>query len=166
MKRNKIDFVKLRPDYKICKTASPIKADQRGVQVTAKVDEQLVEKLSKKPPTDFGVLFHNKKALDMDRLAKRILKKGSQEFEKPVMALLGEVAPGHENGVLLTHNQICRMFDVTGMTIYQWRKRYNLPVVVLSGGRRPPVRYDEGVVKAWAQLHGKKIMKHDYLEWC
>ncbi len=166
MQRNPLNFVKLRPDHMVRSNPPPMKDDIRGVQKVAKLDEQLMETLNKKPKAEFGVLVHNDKALDMDKLVKRILKKGSQEFEKPVMSLLGEVAPGHENGVLLTHNQVCRMFDVTGMTVYQWRKRFNLPVVVLTGGRRPPVRYDEGVVKAWAQLYGRKIMKNDYLEWC
>lgn len=166
MQRNSLSFVKLRPDHKVTSNPPPMKDTGRGVQKQSKADEQLVETLSKKPSTDFGVMIHKDKALDMDKLVRRILKKGSQEFEKPVMALMGEVAPGHENGVLLTHNQICRMFDVTGMTVYQWRKRYNLPVVVLAGGKRPPVRYDEGVVKAWAELYGKKIMKTDYKDWC
>lgn len=112
--------------------------------------------------SSFGTLVIGRKTLDVAALAKKITRKGQKDFEKPVMAAFAETPPGQENHTLLTHAQVCRMFDVTSMTVYTWRKRYGLPVVTLTGGKRPPVRYDEGAVLAWAQLHHKKVMKHDY----
>jgi len=166
MERKPLTQVKLLPMHHVTHRTPLLPEALRGVALNTKDEEALIAALRRKPDPKFGVLDHNNKALDMDYLAKRILKKGSRQFEKPAIEILREVPPGHENGVLLTHAQVCRMFDVTSMTVYQWRKRFNLPVVILSGGKRPPVRYDEGVAKAWAALYNKKIMRNDYLEWC
>lgn len=119
-----------------------------------------------KPEVVFGVIEREGKRLDVDALLAQINKKGRQSLQRPMKELFFEVPPGHENGVMLTHNQVCRMLDVTPATIHEWRKRFALPVVVLNGGRKPPVRYDEGVVLEWARLHGKKVMNTDYLQWC
>ncbi len=115
--------------------------------------------------SSFGTLVIGKKTLDVAALAKKITRKGQKDFEKPVMEAFAETPPGHDNNVLLTHAQVCRMFDVTSMTVYTWRKRYGFPMITLAGGKRPPVRYDEGAVLAWAKLHNKKVMKHDYQQW-
>lgn len=157
--------IKLRPNYVVDRTTHAVPPSQRG-QIKSKDDDpHIVSQIDMKPEPHFGQLIHGRKTLDMDQLTKRILRKGSKQFERPVRELIGEVPPGHENNVLLTHGQICRMFHVTGMTVYDWRKRLNLPVIVLQGGRRPPVRYDEGVVLAWAALHGKRIVHTDYRDW-
>lgn len=113
----------------------------------------------------FGVLQVRGKSLDVGALAQKILRKGEKDIEHTALQVFSEPPPGHENGVLLTHTQVQRMFDVTGMTIFTWRKRYGMPYMTLQGGKRPPVRYDEGAVLAWAQLHEKKVMKHDYRDW-
>jgi hypothetical protein len=156
--------IELRPNRVVTRSTQAIPPSQRNLN-TFSDDPRIVDAVEKKPENHFGTLAHHAKTLDMDLLTKRILRKGSKEFEPPVKELIGEVPPGHENGILLTHSQICRMFDVTGMTVYDWRKRLNLPVIVLSGGKRPPVRYDEGVVLAWAALHGRRVEKNDYREW-
>lgn len=69
------------------------------------------------------------------------------------------------NGVLLTIRQVCRMFDVTTMTVYHWVNKLGLPKILLGGGRNPPARYDEGQLKAWAEAMGKAICHEDYLEY-
>lgn len=156
--------IQLRPNRVVTRSTQAIPPSQRTLN-TVSDDSRIADAVEKKPENHFGTLAHHAKTLDMDLLTKRILRKGSKEFEPPIKELIGEVPPGHENGVLLTHSQVCRMFNVTGMTVYDWRKRLNLPVIVLSGGKRPPVRYDEGVVLAWAELHGRRVEKNDYREW-
>lgn len=157
--------IKILPRRVVNRTTNAVPPSQRFQTSSKEEDPRIVEAMEKKPENHFGTLAHGQKTLDMDALTKRILKKGSKSFEAPVKELIGEVPPGHENGVLLTHGQICRMFGVTGMTVYDWRKRLNLPVIVLSGGKRPPVRYDEGVALAWAKLHGRDVVNQDYREW-
>lgn len=70
------------------------------------------------------------------------------------------------NGVLLTTKQVCRLFDVTNMTIYHWSKKLGLPRQHLTGGKNPPVRFDEGEVLAWAEDQHRPVAHSDYLEWC
>lgn len=117
------------------------------------------------PKPEETLLVSGDKAVDMAALTQRIRVKGSGPFKKALTEVFAEMEPGHENGVLLTHAQVARMFDVTSATIYDWRKRFALPAVVLKGGRKPPVRYDEGAMKAWGELHGKRVMKDDYHDW-
>lgn len=165
MEETQIRMIPQRPMRRLSKLKlRPI--EHSGKSLKAADDEELLKELAAKPDNSFGILYHGDKGLDMDVLTKRILKKGVKEFKKPVKALLQEVPPDCENGQLLTHAQVCRMFDVVGMTIYHWRKNNNLPVIILEGGRRPPVRYDEGALLAWAKLYDKKVINHDYLKWC
>jgi len=70
--------------------------------------------------------------------------------------------PEVENGVQLTTKQISMMFDITTMTIYNWRKEKKLPFTHLEGGVKPPVRYDEGAVLYWAEAHGIPIVNEKY----
>lgn len=69
------------------------------------------------------------------------------------------------NGVLLTTKQVCRLFDVTTMTIYHWTHKTGLPRQQLVGGKNPPVRFDEGAVLAWAKDRGRPVVHTDYLDW-
>ena len=129
--------------------------------------KELAPSLPQKVPTDsIGVLRVGDRKLDLDALAKRVRRKGSTNYQQALAKAFLEVPPEFENGVPLTVKQISRMFDVTVMTIYAWRKKYHLPCYELSGGKHPPVRYDEGLVKEWARLHGKRVMREDYLDWC
>lgn len=134
--------------------------------VTRDVKPVLKRREATKDNKSFGLLVSGDKALDMDALVKRIKKKGSEPFQRALTEVFAEVPVGHENGVLLTHAQVARMFDVTGMTVYDWRKRFALPSLQLKGGRKPPVRYDEGALLKWAEMHGKKVIHHDYHDWC
>ena len=67
-----------------------------------------------------------------------------------------------ENGRQLTTKQISYMFDVTTMTVYNWRKSKNMPFAHLEGGEKPPVRYDEGAVLHWSESQGIPIVNTDY----
>lgn len=71
--------------------------------------------------------------------------------------------PKKKNKVELTTNQLAYMFNVTYMTIYNWRNTKNLPYYHLPGGAKPPVRYDEGLILNWAEAHGIPIQNEDYL---
>lgn len=71
----------------------------------------------------------------------------------------------HRNGVMLTMKQVCRLFDVTMMTVYHWVRKRGLPRHVLDTSRNPPVRYDEGEVLAWAAANGRAVVHADYREW-
>lgn len=73
-----------------------------------------------------------------------------------------EASKETENGRQLTTKQISKMFAVTTMTIYNWRKNKNMPFSHLEGGEKPPVRYDEGAVMHWAESQGIAIMSSDY----
>ena len=62
------------------------------------------------------------------------------------------------NGTLITIRQVCRMFDITTMTVYHWVRKLGLPKQVMNGGRNPPVRYDEGQLLAWGKAVGKSVV--------
>ncbi len=69
------------------------------------------------------------------------------------------------NDVLLTTNQICIMFDVTSMTVWNWRnkKRDPMPTHYLPGAAKAAVRFDEGVVLSWAERNKKAVKSWNYL---
>lgn len=155
VKKGGIKRVRLLPEQPSNHTASP---QPRPLVVRKEIGLRNGER--------FGVFVSGEKAVDMDALTKRIKRKGSGPFQRVLTEVFAEIPPGHENGVLLTTQQVARMFQVTPMTIYDWRKRFALPTVQLSGGRKPPVRYDEGVLLKWAEIFGKKVMRTDYHDWC
>ena len=66
------------------------------------------------------------------------------------------------NGVQLTTDQLAKMFAVTKMTIYNWRINRNLPYFHLQGGKKPPVRHDEGLVIHWSEIHNVTIYDENY----
>ena len=72
--------------------------------------------------------------------------------------------PDKRNNVELTTPHLAYMFDVTPMTIYNWRTTRHLPFYHLKGGKKPPVRYDEGLVLHWAELHGVPIENEGHIE--
>lgn len=77
-------------------------------------------------------------------------------------ATLYQVDVSKANGVLLTTGQVQYMFNVTHMTIYNWRKLRALPFITLEGAKKPPVRFDEGLILDWALHFDRKIEKVDY----
>jgi hypothetical protein len=144
-------MVKILPEEPVTRDTRPVLRRREVTQET---------------PERFGLLVSGDKALDMDALTQRIKRKGSASFQRALTEVFAEVPEGCENGVLLTHAQVARMFGVTGMTVYDWRKRFALPSFQLKGGRKPPVRYDEGALLKWAEMYGKKVMHEDYHDWC
>lgn len=69
------------------------------------------------------------------------------------------------NGQLLTIKQVCRMFNVTPMSVYHWRQKLEFPTKILGGGKNPPVRFDEGCVLEWAKENQRTVVNLDYLDW-
>lgn len=59
---------------------------------------------------------------------------------------------------LLTSNDLCKMFQVTPMTIHTWRKDRNLPTLVISGGQdgsdRAAIRFHPDDIRQWAKTQG------------
>lgn len=66
------------------------------------------------------------------------------------------------NGVILTTAQVQYMFNVTHMTVYNWRKLRGFPFYTLEGHKKPPVRFDEGLVLDWAVHFNRKLAHLDY----
>lgn len=110
---------------------------------------------------------HAKQALS--RIRKQV-GKGDLPSQSLKQGLFGNaeefniVDPESKNGVFLTVKQVCRMFDVTPMTINNWRRSKAFPYVKCGSGAKPPVRYDEGACLHWAALTATPIAFDDYLE--
>ncbi len=136
--------ITLRPETPVTRSLDPVQKVTEPVQ----------------PMSVVGVALNE----NVESFVKRISKKGSQEFDKVFDAMV-EIPVDKANGVLLTHQQVCRAFGVTSMTVYKWRQDSGLPVVHLAGGRKPPVRYDEGILLEWRRLFHKKVVNYDYKEW-
>jgi hypothetical protein len=66
----------------------------------------------------------------------------------------------HRTGVLLTQKQVEHLFNVTPTTIFNWRKKSQLPVYHLHapGLKKPPARFDLGEILQWAQLNQVKVV--------
>ena len=58
---------------------------------------------------------------------------------------------------LLTTIDLERMFEVTSMTIYNWRKTKALPEVRIPGHQRDTIRFNKSDVLAWAEKNGVTI---------
>ncbi len=50
-----------------------------------------------------------------------------------------------------TINDMIAAFRVTGMTIHNWRTQRGLPAIVISGDRRPALRFMPSEVAEWAR---------------
>lgn len=55
---------------------------------------------------------------------------------------------------LLTTHDLEQIFKTNRMTLWRWRKKYGLPVVLVKGNKQDGVRYDKKAVKEWAILKG------------
>lgn len=62
---------------------------------------------------------------------------------------------------LLTSDDLCKMFRKTPLTIINWRKYYNLPVLLIPGNKKSAVRFDKDAVVKWANDRGKRIYLMD-----
>lgn len=68
------------------------------------------------------------------------------------------------NGVYLCIQQVQRMFDVTQVTVFNWRKNKGLPEIRIKRNKTDLIMFDEGAVKQWAILNDKPIVNQDYLD--
>jgi predicted DNA-binding transcriptional regulator AlpA len=59
---------------------------------------------------------------------------------------------------LITTDDVTKIFNVSKMTIYLWRKNHDFPFITLPGGLRPPIRFVEADIKEWAQTHNKEMV--------
>lgn len=102
---------------------------------------------------------------DFSQILKRVGKPG-KKFKVLMEATVThtDYSP-YANGVLLTMKQVGRWFGVTPMTLYHWIKKLGMPRHQLSGGKNPPVRFDEGELLEWAQQMNRSPMNMDYREW-
>ena len=97
------------------------------------------------------------------RLDKRPEAVGTQSHARPASAAAFVVlTEKDQNKVELTTAQLAYMFDVTNMTLYNWRAKKGMPFYHLEGGAKPPVRYDEGLILQWANQNGIAIKHFDY----
>lgn len=57
----------------------------------------------------------------------------------------------------LTTDDLCRIFDKTKMTIYNWRLNERLPYIEVTGTKQNQIRFDWDDVRRWAVLNAKTI---------
>jgi len=98
----------------------------------------------------------------LNRVKQAVKGRRAQSQSSTTAAKFYQVDEKRKNDVELTTNQVSYMFDVTPMTVYNWRQGRSLPYYHLGGGQKPPVRYNEGLIIHWAECHGIIIMKSDY----
>lgn len=56
---------------------------------------------------------------------------------------------------LVTSKYLEKIFKVTPMTLYNWRKHRGLPVITIPGSdTKKPIRFDKQKVQAWALVQG------------
>jgi len=107
--------------------------------------------------------------IPLNKIESKLSPEDLYEDEESVVHASGAQAfykadKSRRNNVQLTTNQLSYMFDVTLMTIYNWRLNRGMPFYHLVGGKKPPVRYDEGLLLHWAESHGIPIEQEDYLK--
>lgn len=56
---------------------------------------------------------------------------------------------------MLTTKDLQRLFGVTYMTVYNWRRRHGLPCSQELNGRRYTVRFHPDDVRTWAEENDK-----------
>lgn len=66
--------------------------------------------------------------------------------------------------VLWTTQDLCSLFNKTGMTIGNWRKHRGLPCVVINGKQRPTIRFVPTDVLAWAKKQNIKVEHHGLVQ--
>lgn len=93
---------------------------------------------------------------------KRRMKLNSKGKVGNSLETLYKVNLEKANGLVLTTPQVQYMFNVTHMTVYNWRKMRSLPFYTLEGHKKPPVRFDEGLILDWALHFGRRVENLDY----
>lgn len=56
-----------------------------------------------------------------------------------------------------TIHDLSEMFQVSGMTIHNWRAYRGLPALVIPGDSRPALRFVPSEVRKWAKENGVKV---------
>ena len=107
--------------------------------------------------------FNEAPTLDAILRVRRKKKNSPLGMEKGETSIKSE-EKSEEKPTLLTIKQVCRLFNVTPMTIYHWVKSKEFPKIKLSGGKNPPARYDEKAVKEWSMERGQPLIHDDYLD--
>ena len=59
---------------------------------------------------------------------------------------------------LLTSAEVCKMFNVTPMTLYNWRQRKDFPFVTIRGTTTDAIRFNRDDVVTWAQNTGHDVV--------
>lgn len=88
-------------------------------------------------------------------------KKGTRRAKLPESEVVVQKGFLHVDGKcipMLTTQDMMRLFRVTYMTIYNWRRHKGLPCVVVPQGGVRIVRFDKDDVRTWAAENDK-----DYL---
>lgn len=55
---------------------------------------------------------------------------------------------------LLTLKQVAKMFRVSEMTVYTWKRWQKLPFIVIPSDQRPAIRFHPVDVAKWAKREG------------
>jgi len=60
---------------------------------------------------------------------------------------------------LLTMDDVCTIFGVKQMTLWNWRKREidPMPDIVIPGNERNNIRFDFDEIEAWGRTNEKKM---------
>ena len=58
---------------------------------------------------------------------------------------------------LLTIKKLCKMFRVSEMTVYTWKRYRGLPFISVPSDARPAIRFLPQEVAAWAKREGIAI---------
>ncbi|KKN90009.1 hypothetical protein LCGC14_0231210 [marine sediment metagenome] len=59
---------------------------------------------------------------------------------------------------LLTIKDVCTLFGKGHMTIWKWRKKLDMPTIIIPGDARHSVRFEKQQLVKWAKEKGKKIV--------
>lgn len=55
---------------------------------------------------------------------------------------------------LLSAAAVCNLFGITYMTLWNWQKEKDFPVIKVAGARRPIIVFSARDVRAWAERQG------------
>ena len=61
--------------------------------------------------------------------------------------------------LLLTTRDLEDLFEVTPVTIHNWRKKLGLPCITIPSRSKNAIRFDKAAVLEWAEKQNKTIKK-------
>lgn len=65
---------------------------------------------------------------------------------------------------LLTVQEVCKMFNVSGQSVHNWKRTRGFPAYEIRGFRRQTLRFDLSEVEAWAAKNGLRPQKFELLK--